>query len=46
MNAAWQAGIETAYGPHDVNSFEVLLSILLEDAQSLHGIFIRSGRAI
>src|ERR1041384_4963247 len=46
MYAAWQARIETSHCAHDVDAFEVFLAILLEDLQSLYGIFIRSGGAI
>src|SRR5882757_7832863 len=46
VNAAWQAGIKTAHGAHDVDAFELVGPVLLEDRRVLHGVFIRTRRAV
>src|SRR5471032_3576512 len=46
MDAARQARIEAAHGPHNVDTLELVRPVLFEDRRVLHGIFIRSGRAV
>src|SRR3954447_10100536 len=43
---AWQAWVETADRPHDVDALEVLPIVLLEDRLPLNGILVRSGSAV
>ena len=46
MNTTWQAGVEAAHCPHDVDTLEAVRTILFEDRSVLYGILIRAGRAI
>src|SRR3954463_6896009 len=45
VNAARQAGIEAADGPHDVDALERLRRVLLEDRLALDGVLVRPGRS-
>jgi hypothetical protein len=45
MDAAGKAGIEAAYGSHDVDALERIVPVLLEDRRILHRIFVRARRA-
>src|ERR1700679_3715306 len=46
VDAAGEARVEAADCPHDVDPFEILGTVLLEDRGVLHGIFIRPWRAV
>src|SRR5579862_1136226 len=46
VHTARQARIEAAYRPHDVNTFELIRPVLLEDRRVLHRILVRPRRAI
>src|SRR5262249_9104354 len=46
MYAAGQAGIEATYSAHNINAFEFLRSILLENRCILNGIFVGARSAI
>ena len=46
MNAAGQARVEAPHGAHDVNPFKFVWSVLFKDRRVLHGIFIRTRRAV
>src|SRR5262249_53868896 len=46
MYTAWQARVETAYGPHDVDTFEFVRTVFFEDRRILHGIFVRPRSAV
>src|SRR6476646_2005034 len=45
VHAAGQAGVERADGPHDVDSLEVLRSVLLEYGGVLDGVLVRARRS-
>jgi hypothetical protein len=44
VDSAGQAGVEAAYGPHDIDSLEVVRPVFLEDRRVLHRIFVRPRR--
>lgn len=46
MYAAGQAGVEAADGAHNIDTFEFVRAILLEDGRVLHGIFVRTRRPV
>src|SRR5579885_3374931 len=46
VDAAGQARIETPHCAHDVNPLEIGRAVLFENRRVLHGIFVRSGRAV
>ncbi len=45
VHTAGQAWIEASDGPHNINAFEVLRTVFLEDRRVLYCVFIRAGRA-
>src|SRR5690349_2524706 len=46
MYAARQAGIEAANGPHDVDAFELVRTILLKDRCVLDGVLVWTSRPV
>src|SRR5580704_13210248 len=46
MHATGQAWIEASDRPHDINTFEFLRTVLLEDRSVLYRIFVWTGSAI
>ena len=46
MHATRQTRIEAAHSAHDVDAFEFVWPVLLEDRRVLHRVLIRSWRAI
>src|SRR5690606_591178 len=46
VHAARQARIEAPHRAHDVDAFEVLLAVLLEDRQPLYGVRVGPRRAV
>src|SRR5579875_2158 len=46
VNPAWQAWIEAAHRAHNIDAFEILRPVLLEDRRVLHCVLVRAGRAV
>src|SRR5262249_15750187 len=46
MYTARQARVETAHGPHDVDTFAFVRTVFFEDGRNLHGILVRPRSAV
>src|SRR5581483_11808786 len=46
VNSAWQTRIKAADGSHDVDAFELVRPVFLEDRGVLDGIFVRAGCSV
>src|SRR5215469_2879382 len=46
VDATRQTGIEAAYRAHNVNAFEFVGTVVLEDGRVLHGVFVGTGRTV
>src|ERR1700730_2367695 len=46
VHSTRQTRIETAHRPHDVDTLELVGTVILEDRCVLHGVFIGSGRSV
>src|SRR5215471_5059055 len=46
VHAARQARIKAAHGAHDVDTLELVGSVLFENRSVLHGVFVRARRPV
>ena len=46
VNTAGQAGVKTPHRAHDINAFELVWSVLLEDRSILYRVFVWTRRAV